>query len=212
MIKNVVLDFGHGGIDSNGKYTTAPSKMFKFPDGEVAYEGVLNRQIGGHLYTYLRNHLGLNVICTVKEDDPRDISLSHRVRVANSLPTKETIFISIHCNAGGGKGTGFEIFTTRGTTLSDTLAEDIANSVESEYEEVGLRLRYDFSDGDKDKEADFYVLRKTRGVAVLLECGFFDNKKDFDLLKNQDFQCEIAKGIYEGIIKFIDDVNKKQNS
>lgn len=205
MIKNIVLDFGHGGIDKDGKYSTAPSKMFKFPNGDVAYEGVLNRQIGGLIYTHLRNHMDLNVVCTVKEDDPRDLSLGYRVRVANALPEKETLFISIHCNAGGGKGTGFEIFTSRGTTKSDKLAESIADSVEGLYEEVGLRLRYDFSDGDKDKEADFYVLRKTKGPAVLLECGFFDNPKDFTLLKDSEFQCKLAMGIYKGIIAYIED-------
>lgn len=208
MYNNVVLDFGHGGIDSNGKYTTAPGKMFKFPDGEVAYEGVLNRQIGGLVYTHLRNHRDLNVVCTVKEDDPRDLSLSYRVRVANQFPTKETLFVSIHCNAGGGKGTGFEIFTSKGKTKSDELAEKIADSVEDLYEEVGLNLRYDFSDGDKDKEVDFYVLRKTKGVAVLLECGFFDNPKDFALLKDSEFQCKLAMRIYKGILNFIQNKNE----
>jgi N-acetylmuramoyl-L-alanine amidase len=201
MIKNIVLDFGHGGIDKDGNYTTAPAKMFKFPNDEVAYEGVINRQIGGLVYTHLRNHRELNTICTVKEDDPRDISLGYRVRVANALPAKETLFISIHCNAGG--GTGFEIFTSKGTTKSDALAEAIANSVEDLYEEVGLRLRYDFSDGDKDKEADFYVLRKTNGPAVLLECGFFDHPKDFALLKSTEFQCKLALRIYKGILNYI---------
>lgn len=206
MYKYIVLDFGHGGLTEEGKYTTAPSKMYKFPNGEVAYEGVINRQIGGLVYTHLRNHPELKVICTVKEDDPRDLSLSYRVRVANSYPKDETLFVSIHNNAGG--GTGFELYTTRGYTKSDDLAEEIANSVEDLYKSVNLNLRYDFSDGDKDKEVDFYVLRKTRGVAVLLECGFFDNPKDFALLKDNEFQCKLAMRIYKGIISFIDKSNK----
>ena len=206
-IKNVILDFGHGGLDSNGNYTTAPSKMFIYPNGEIAYEGVLNRQIGGFLYTYLRNHTNLNVVCTVREDDPRDLSLSHRVRVANQFSKEDSIFVSIHCNAGGGRGSGFEIFTSIGQTKSDELAENIATEVEDLYDELSLKLRYDFSDGDKDKEADFYVLRKTKGVAVLIECGFFDNPNDFELLKDPKFQSKLAYKIYEGIISFID---KKQ--
>lgn len=201
MIKNIILDFGHGGIDPSGKYTTAPGKMFKHSNGEIAYEGVLNRQIGGHVYTCLKNHLEYNVVCTVKEDDYRDLDLSYRVRVANSFKADETLFISIHCNAGG--GTGFEIFTSVGTTKSDKLAEEIANAVELTYNKVGLNLRYDFSDGDKDKESDFYVLKKTNCPAVLLECGFFDNKKDFDLLKDSKFQSELASFIYTGILNYI---------
>lgn len=200
-VKNIILDFGHGGIDSNGNYTTAPSKMYVHDNGEVAYEGVLNRQIGGHVYTCLRSHPEFNVICTVKEDDPRDLSLSWRVRVANSFKPEETIFISIHCNAG--KGTGFEIFTSKGFTQSDILAEDIANAVEHIYEKLNMRLRYDFSDGDKDKESDFYVLRKTKCPAVLLECGFFDNIKDFNFLKDPLQQANLGSFIYTGILNYI---------
>lgn len=206
-IKNIVLDFGHGGLDSQGRYTTAPNKMFVHANGEAAYEGVLNRQIGGHVYTCLRSHKEFNVVCTVKEDDPRDISLSQRVRVANKFDPKETIFVSIHCNASKyHNASGFELFTTKGLTKSDSLAEEIANAVEHIYEDVGLRLRYDFSDKDKDKEADFYVLRKTKCPAVLLECGFFDNRKDFDLLKDPIFQGNLGSFIYTGILNFI---NKK---
>jgi len=204
MIKTVVLDFGHGGIDQHGQYTTAPAKMYTHSNGETAYEGVLNRQIGGHIYTCLRSHPEFNVVCTVKEDDPRDIALSHRVRVANSFDAKSTIFVSIHCNASPQhNASGFEIFTTKGTTKSDQLAEDIVNAVEHVYQNVNMNLRYDLSDGDKDKEVDFYVLRKTIYPAVLIECGFFDYRLDFDKLKDPIFQGNLGSFIYTGILNYI---------
>ena len=83
MIKNVVLDPGHGGIDRNGKYTTAPAKMYKFPNGEVAYEGVLNRAIAKEVARCLEGESGINVIFTVSPEDPKDVSLSERVRITN---------------------------------------------------------------------------------------------------------------------------------
>lgn len=207
MIKNIILDFGHGGIDSNGIYTTAPSKMYKFSNGDIAYEGVLNRQIGGHVLTCLRSHLDLNVVTTVAETDPRDLSLSWRVRVANSYDPKETIFISIHNNAGGGEG--FELYTTKGVTKSDKLAESLANNMERTFKLYDMKLRYDFSDTDKDKEVDFYVLRKTKCPAVLLECGFFDSRSDFDKLKDPLFQAHLGSFIYTGIIEYINKENEK---
>lgn len=204
MIKNIILDFGHGGLNDDGKYTTAPSKMHKFPNGQVAYEGVLNRQIGGMLYTMLRSyHPDINVECTVREDDPKDLSLGWRVRVANKYPVNETIFISIHSNAFNSRVRGFELYTTRGVTLSDTLAEEIATQVEHLYEELSLKLRYDFSDGDRDKEADFYVLRKTKCPAVLIECLFFDNWEDYLLLSDVKFQSDLAYHIFKGISSFL---------
>ena len=184
-IKNIILDYGHGGIDSNGKYTTAPSKMFKFDNGDIAYEGVLNRQIGGLVERLLKClKPDLNVLTTVQESDPKDVSLYERVQFANKFNKKETILVSIHSNASTShKARGFEIFTTKGFTKSDILAEKIANRVQELYNKIDLKLRFDTSDGDKDKEVDFYVLRKTTMPAVLLECLFFDNKEDFKKLK-----------------------------
>lgn len=206
MIKNIILDFGHGGLNTSNKYTTSPNKMFVHANGEPAYEGVLNRQIGGHIYTCLRSHSEFNIVCTVKEDDYRDLSLPWRVRVANKYNPSETIFISIHCNASTNHNvSGFELFTTKGITNSDKLAQKIANAVEHLYINNNIRVRYDLSDDDKDKEIDFYVLKKTKCPAVLLECGFFDNIKDFKLLKNPLFQANLGSFIYTGILNYIND-------
>lgn len=201
MIKNIILDPGHGGLTASGVYTTAPGKMFKFKDGTIAYEGVLNRQIASMVSKFLKGNGAFNVVSTVACEDPTDVSLTDRVKVANKFKSSETIYISIHCNAGG--GTGFEIFTTKGSTRSDLLAEYIATNVESYYKQLGLKTRYDLSDGDKDKEEDFYVIRKTNCPAVLLECGFFDNEKDFALLSNKAFQEQLGYKIYLGILEFV---------
>jgi len=203
MIKNIILDFGHGGLDKNGTYTTR-GKMHKFNANEIAYEGVINREIGGLVQAYFRSSKpDLNIVTTVGADDPRDLSLSYRVRVANQFNPRETIFVSIHCNAFNGKAHGFEIFTSGGVTKSDTLAELIANEIGPFYKNLNLRLRYDFSDGDKDKEVDFYVLRRTKCPAVLLECLFFDNYEEYKLLINPEFQKELAWWIYKGVLKFV---------
>lgn len=199
MIKNIILDFGHGGLDKDGNYTTN-GKFHMFNKNEIAYEGVLNRQIGGVLHAYLRSmEPNINIVTTVASDDSRDLSLGYRVKVANQYPAKETIFISIHSNAFNTKAKGFEIFTSKGVTKSDSLAESIANEIEPFYKELKLKLRYDFKDGDKDKERDFYVLRKTKCPAVLIECLFFDNYEEFKLLRDPEFQKELAWRIFLGI-------------
>lgn len=203
MIKNIVLDFGHGGIDEHGNYTTV-GKKHQFSNGEIAYEGVINRRIGGMVQAYLRMFDDkLNIVTTVGADDPRDLSLAYRVKVANELPASETIFISIHCNAFNSKARGFEIFSTKGQTKSDRLAESIANAVEPLYKQLKLNLRYDMRDGDKDKEVDFYVIKRTNCPAVLLECLFFDNAEDFALLKNPSFVRDLSWAIYSGIHAYV---------
>lgn len=210
MIKNVILDFGHGGLTKDGRYTTAPNKMFTHQNGEVALEGVLNRQIGGHVYTCLRSHQELNVNCTVKEDDPIDLSLQARVNKANKFDPKSTIFVSIHCNASRDhSASGFEIFTSEGLTESDNLATSIVDSVMYALKRYDVRLRADWSDGDVDKEAKFFVLSKTKCPAVLIECGFFDNWKEYVKLKDPLYQADLGSFIYTGIINYIHAKNKQ---
>lgn len=195
----IVIDCGHGGIDKDGNYTTAPKKMAKV-NGTWVYEGFINRQIGGMLGTLLEWD-GHEVIYTVHPNDSRDLSLAYRVKVANQHP--EALFLSIHNNAFDGTARGFEIYTTRGETESDKLAESIADEVEKYYKQIGLKLRYDFSDGDKDKEVDFYVLRKTKGVAVLIECLFFDNILDWAKLNDLEFRQNFVASLYKGVTSYI---------
>lgn len=201
---NIILDPGHGGIDQNGNYTTAPSKMYKHDNGEIAYEGVLNRNIAKEILKcfQVENNKNLRVFFTVEPIDSRDLSLRERVNLANKFNPNNTLYISIHCNAG--KGSGFEIFTSKGETKSDKLATEIVNAVEPTYIKYGLPIRKDFSDGDPDKEAGFYVLKKTFCPAVLLEYGFFDNIKDFELLKNPKFINKIAFDTFHGIMKYVE--------
>lgn len=205
-IKNIIIDPGHGGIDPvTGKYTTAPNKMHKFRSGEVAYEGHLNRQIAAFVGAYLNNPGKYFIIYTVDPNDPRDISLQQRIRKANSYDAEDSILISIHCNASPNhNASGFELFTTKGYTLADELSESIAIQAQRLYQSVNLNLRYDLSDGDRDKEADFYVLRQSTMPAVLLECGFFDNQKDYVFLKTPAFQSKLAYYIAEGITNYIE--------
>lgn len=208
-VKNIILDYGHGGLNASGHYTTAPAKMHTYPSGEVAYEGVLNREIGLRIETLLKeNHPDLNIQTTVAADDPTDVSLNARVKFANSFSAKETIFISVHNNAFNSKARGFEIFTSKGKTSSDDLATKIGERVKPFYEALNLPLRFDYwSDGDLDKEKSLQVTRETHCPAVLLECLFFDNWNDYQRLKSPRWQQDFAQLVYEGIMDYVKERN-----
>lgn len=200
---NVVLDYGHGGIDDEGNYVTAPKKMHTFPDGTVAYEGVLNRAIGKAIENCLSQHDDINVITTVDWDDPADPPLRSRVAVANDLNVESTIFVSVHCNASPNHNAGgFEVFSSVGQTDSDKLAADIHSACKN------VLRHWDMKDRGI-KEANFYVLRKTKCTAVLIECGFFDFREDFDKLKDALFQGDLGSFIYTGILNYINGKNQR---
>ena len=199
---NIILDLGHGGINSKGVYTTAPSKMHQFPDTkEYSYEGVFNRQIGEKVGNYLKE-LGYCVIYTVEPKDATDLSLGKRVAMANTYPASSTVFISLHSNASSTHtARGFEIFTSVGETRSDVLATYIGEEIINEFPTI--KYRTDYSDRDLDKESQFYVLKNTICPAVLLENLFFDNKIDFDLLRSESFQKRLSWRISQGIIRYL---------
>jgi N-acetylmuramoyl-L-alanine amidase len=203
-IDTIVLDYGHGGIDKDGNYTTAPSKMAKV-NGKWVYEGHWNRIIGGslhHMLSWNTDHK-LKIVETVKANDPRDLSLGHRIRVGN----KETnaVFVSIHFNAFDGKARGFEIFTTRKNNNSDVLAEFIADRVDNLPADFqSYKMRFDESDGDKDKEADHAVTKNSIHPAVLVECGFFDNEDDLALFNDEEFRGKFIIALYRGIIDYVE--------
>ena len=187
-----LIDAGHGGIDSEGNYTTAPKKMFKHEDF-TAYEGVTNRAIAREVGDLLSDEcIDYNFI----HEPVKDISLSERVLKADRIYAndKRAIFLSIHSNAGGGRG--IEVFTSKGQTKSDKIAQVFYDVFEQEEK---WKMRKDLTDGDDDKEANFYVLRKTDCPAVLLELLFFDNKQEAIYLNSEEGQRELARLIVKAI-------------
>jgi hypothetical protein len=56
-------------------------------------------------------------------------------------------------------------------------------------------VRKDLPDGDSDKEANFYVLRKTDMPAVLVELAFISNPQEEKLLASTEFQDAAAGSI-----------------
>ena len=189
-----IIDAGHGGIDKNGKYTTAPAKMFQFPSGLLIQEGVVNRGIATKVYRALEMG-GINFALVY--EDAEDTTLADRVFLADSIYKKNpnSIFVSLHSNAG--KGSGFEIFTSPGQTKSDKIADIFCQIYLKNF--PNRTLRSDKSDGDADKEEDFYVLRKTDAPAILIENLFFDNYSEAMFLLSEVGQTEIAACIVDAI-------------
>lgn len=190
----IILDRGHATLDKDGKYATA-GKQFKFPDGLHVYEGYENQKYVERLAFYAEKK-GFKVVYTVNPSDPIDTSLTNRVRFANNLANaRQCIYVSVHNNAGGGQGT--EVFTSIGETKSDIVAEEVIDAISLQF--PLRKMRIDKLDGDKDKEANFYVLAKTIMPAILLEYGFFDNREDYEWLSNPCTIELLAKATIEGI-------------
>ena len=64
-------------------------------------------------------------------------------------------------------------------------------------------MRWDISDGDRDQERDFYILRKTLAPAVLSENLFMDAKTDYEFLLTDEGRKAIVDLHVEGIINYL---------
>ena len=192
----IFIDNGHG-LMTAGK--RSPDGLFREP--------FYNREIARRVVSDLRDR-GLDAELLVPEDD--DISLSERVRRINAacflLGKQNVILVSIHVNAAGNgskwlNATGWSVYTCKGQTESDRLAEILCEAAIKNF--PGRRIRTDFSDGDSDWEEGFYLLRKSLCVAVLTENFFQDCLSDIQYLQSRAGKQAVVDTHVEGIIDYL---------
>ena len=68
----------------------------------------------------------------------------------------------------------------------------------------GHKIRKDYSDGDPDQEADFYLLCHTSCPAVFTENLFMDNPADCAFLLSEEGQQALVDLHVDGIISHLD--------
>ena len=192
----ILIDNGHG-VDTPGK---------RSPDGKLR-EYAWNRLIASRIVAALTD-LGHDARLLVPEQE--DISLSERCRRVNAIcqafGTRNVILISIHANAAGRgdrwyDATGWCTYTTRGDTRADALATSLYEA--ATFHLPGQRLRTDYTDGDPDLEADFYLLRHSLPPAVLVENFFMDAHCDCDFLLSEEGQSAIVNLHVDGICRYL---------
>ena len=193
----VFVDAGHGGINDLGRYVTA---------GKQAYHEGTDLHQNGHYYEGYENRIvaemfieqmtkeGIQTIRTYHPVD--DTPLSERTRLVNSY-LKRGYFgylMSFHSNAISSSNSkqklestrGFCVFSTRGNTLSDKIAEKHFQTVLHNVKDWKLRTQTR-QDGDSDFEANFQILRQTdknlkNFGAILEEWGFHTSKIDTEFI------------------------------
>ena len=192
----IFIDNGHG-LMTAGK---------RSPDGQFR-EPFYNREIARRVVSDLRDR-GIDAELLVPEDD--DISLAERVRRVNTacflLGKQNVILVSIHVNAAGNgskwlNATGWSVYTCKGQTESDKLAECLCQTAIKNF--PGRRIRTDISDGDMDWEEGFYILRKSLCPAVLTENFFMDSRDDIEYLKSRAGKQAVVDTHVEGIIEYL---------
>ena len=176
----VVVDPGHGGKEAGSVR------------GNVC-EKDINLQIGLKVQKLLLES-GFEVVMTRTTDI--DVGLNQRCEIANA--TDAALFVSIHCNSTSEEETtahGVEVWHYTGNPNGLEAAKKIATQISSQ---TGLTNR-----GTKESSG-LVVIKNTLTTAVLVECAFLNNPKEFEILTNDEMQQQIAKGIVAGITSYLE--------
>lgn len=211
----ILLDNGHG-VDTQGKMSPKLDESIQYYDEYVSdnrfREWKYTRVIAGDVQKILQAY-GYDARLVVPED--KDISLSERVKrinnVCNEVGAGNVIMVSIHANALGNAtqwmgGQGWECYTTKGKTNSDILAEYLYKRAEQNF--THMKIRKDLSDGDSDKESNFYIILNAKCPAVLTENFFYDNKADLNYMMSDRGHQAVVRTHVEGILDYIESLKR----
>jgi N-acetylmuramoyl-L-alanine amidase len=168
----VVIDAGHGGHDRGARAVKGN------------HEKVLALDISQRVSRILRAS-GLRVVETRTGD--YFVPLDKRVSVSNR--TRDSVFVSIHLNwARRSRASGVETFFY--SPCSSRLAANIQREIVRPY---GAKNR-------GIKPGRYYVLRKNKRPAVLVELGFISNANENNSLQKSHIRQKLAEAVARGIL------------
>ncbi|MEG3657758.1 N-acetylmuramoyl-L-alanine amidase [Arenibacter palladensis] len=186
----VVLDPGHGGVDSGAVGINALKE--KDIVLQVAKEAIrLNRKLFGNT---------LDIYLTRYNDTL--ISLGDRAKLVKVL--QPDVFISIHCNQAARKAAqGIEVYVQQPNTTMiselQSVSENLSEAILLEFDQaLGFKIR-------GMKYANFQVLRETQDFCpgVLLEVGFLSNMEEAEHSRKEGSVMGYAMVILNAIFNYL---------
>lgn len=184
QVGTILIDAGH---NYTGKDIGAENVELGLREEEITW-GIADK---------LRKNLelmGYTVVMTrEKETDSignTSVMDSLQARVDLGHESLADLFISIHCNAGGGAGT--EVYCFRKGGYAGTLAAFVQEEITD---------RCDLYDRGI-KTSNFFVIQNTLMPAILIETGFIDNQNDAEIISSEDGQWDIADAIADAVKKY----------
>ncbi|NRB08333.1 MAG: N-acetylmuramoyl-L-alanine amidase [Richelia sp.] len=162
------IDIGHNSPPDTGAVGIKP-------------EDQLTMDVGNRVINKLRALKHQVIECKPQRSRSITDSLQTRCNIANA--NRVDLFVSIHFNAFNGLANGTEVFamSSSGRKFGQPVLDEIAK--------LGF-----FRRGLKNG-SHFYVLKKTRMPAILVECCFCDARKDMRIYEPEAMANAIVKGL-----------------
>ena len=191
----IVIDSGHGFFDA----------------GKIGVSGALEKDINLAIALKLKADLesqGFHVRMTRENDvqlydgmRPSDKKEDMQKRV--SLMTDENciLAVSIHQNSYPEEYVhGAQVFYYNGSSGGEQLAGLIQTQLVQDLDPENHR---------QIKPNDsYYLLKKTKGTIVIVECGFLSNAAEAGKLCDEAYQDRVAWSIHKGILQYINGIQR----
>lgn len=197
-IRTVVLDPGHGGLDT----------------GAVGLRNEHEKKVVLDVAKRTRKKLqaaGIEVKLTREKDQTLELS----DRSARAKKWNASLFVSIHINsAKNSSAAGIETYLMPASGFPSTSGSTttLASGQGNKWDSTNILLAYYIHSctvvktGSIDRgirHARFDVLKEAPCPAVLVECGFASNGPEEDLLLQKEYRDALADGIADGILELV---------
>ena len=186
----ILVDAGHGGSDP----------------GMIGVGGLEEKGINLSISLLLRDTLeksGYSVIMTREEDKGLyDSSAANKKaqdmqrRIAMIREHMPVLSVSIHQNSYHDAGVhGPQVFYYESSVEGKKLAEAVQSSLN------------DLLEVDRPREVkgntSYYLLKRSSGILVIVECGFLTNPEEAQKLQTKEYQEKVAAAVSEGIRTYL---------
>lgn len=186
----ILVDAGHGGSDP----------------GMIGVGGLEEKGINLSISLLLRDTLeksGYSVIMTREEDKGLyDSSAANKKaqdmqrRIAMIREHMPVLSVSIHQNSYHDAGVhGPQVFYYESSVEGKKLAEAVQSSLN------------DLLEVDRPRKVkgntSYYLLKRSSGILVIVECGFLTNPEEAQKLQTKEYQEKVAAAVSEGIRTYL---------
>jgi len=227
-IAAIIIDPGHGGKDPGAVSShTINGKALNVSEKDI----VLNtsKQLRDML---VKAYPDKRILMTRESDIT--CSLEERTVIANAVPIRKNeaiIYISIHANFASNKNVkGFEVWHLKPDFRRDVLDQSLFSDspelrkimnllTEEAFIAESIKIAESILESLKTtmgasipsrglKEEDWFVVRRSRMPAVLVELGFVSNKDDALLMTTDAHLRKMVEALYKGIVEFVGDFER----
>jgi len=187
----VLVDSGHGGID--------PGKV----GINGAYEKDINLKIALYLKAVLEDQ-DCEVVMTREADtglysesdsNKKIADLKKRVELMNT--ENPDAIVSIHQNSFTQESSkGAQVFyqssSEEGKKFAEIMQKALAEGLDADNKRAAK------------PNSDYYILKNSKGTAIIVECGFLSNPQEAQMLTDDNYQKKVAETIAKGVLAYLE--------